>query len=152
MKARSKTEKTARRFPAARLALLGCMILCAAILLYQSVDYLLSLRRDTKIIKHTSSSSTRSAALLEAFSSHGRMDINAATLSDLTQASGIGPALAQRILDYREQMGGFHFIEDLKYVEGIGDKRFEALKELFYCPMPETFHGVGLFEEGSDGP
>ncbi len=49
-------------------------------------------------------------------------------------------------------MGGFHFIEDLKYVEGIGDKRFEALKELFYCPMPETFHGTGLFEEGSDGP
>ena len=150
MKARGKTEKTARRFPAARLALLGCMILCAAILLYQSVDYLLSLRRDTKIIKHTSSS--RSPAVLEAFASHGRMDINAATLSDLTRAPGIGPALAQRILDYRERMGGFHFIEDLKHVEGIGDKRFEALKELFYCPMPETFHGVGLFEEGSDGP
>ena len=150
MKARSKTEKTARRFPAARLALLGCMILCAAILLYQSVDYLLSLLRDTKIIKHTSSS--RSPAVLEAFASHGRMDINAASLSDLTQAPGIGPALAQRILDYREQMGGFHFIEDLKYVQGIGDKRFEALKELFYCPMPETFHGAGLFEEGSDGP
>ena len=65
----------------------------------------------------------------------GKMDINRATAEDLQAVSGIGPALAQRILDEREARKGFHFLEELMDVSGIGEKRYEALSALFYCPV-----------------
>ena len=43
---------------------------------------------------------------------------------------GVGPVLAQRILDHREQHGGFRSVADLRQVEGIGDARYEQLKDL----------------------
>jgi len=52
-----------------------------------------------------------------------------ATVEQLDQLDGIGPTLAKRIVDYREQHGGFRSLSELKQVEGIGDKRFEALKD-----------------------
>ncbi len=64
----------------------------------------------------------------------GKTDVNLARLEDLQRAEGIGPTLAQRILDEREARGGFHFLEELMDVSGIGEKRFEALSALFYCP------------------
>ena len=60
--------------------------------------------------------------------------MNTATAADFQRVNGIGPKLAQAIVDARESMGGFFFLEELKDVSGIGEKRFEALKELFYCP------------------
>jgi competence protein ComEA len=42
---------------------------------------------------------------------------------------GIGPALGQRIVDYRTSNGRFKDIEEIKNVSGIGDKRFEAIKD-----------------------
>ena len=64
----------------------------------------------------------------------GKTDINRATAEDLEKADGIGPTLAQRILEMRDARGGFHFLEELMDVSGIGEKRFEALRALFYCP------------------
>jgi competence protein ComEA len=43
---------------------------------------------------------------------------------------GIGPALAQHIVDYRAQHGDFHSVEDLRQVSGIGDAKFAAVKDL----------------------
>lgn len=43
---------------------------------------------------------------------------------------GIGPALAQRIVDYRSVNGAFERVEDLKRVQGIGEQTYEALKDL----------------------
>ncbi|NLW06585.1 MAG: ComEA family DNA-binding protein [Clostridia bacterium] len=58
-----------------------------------------------------------------------KLNINTATLTELETLPGIGPVLAQRILDYRQQKGPFRTIEDLQNVPGIGAKRFSELQE-----------------------
>ncbi|GAF65987.1 competence protein ComE [Bacillus sp. TS-2] len=59
----------------------------------------------------------------------GKVNINTATESELQQLSGVGPAKAGQIIQYREQNGPFEMIEDLKKVSGIGEKSFEQLRE-----------------------
>lgn len=56
-------------------------------------------------------------------------DLNKADKIELDALPGIGPALAQRIIEYREEHGGFSEIEDLKKVKGIGDTLFEKLRD-----------------------
>ncbi len=57
-----------------------------------------------------------------------KISLATATLAQLETLDGIGPALAKRIVDYRTQHGGFRTVEQLQEVEGIGEKRFEALR------------------------
>ena len=60
----------------------------------------------------------------------GRLNLNTATLAQLDALPGVGPVLAQRILDHRDQHGGFRSVGDLRQVDGIGDARYEQLKDL----------------------
>ncbi|MFR9777311.1 helix-hairpin-helix domain-containing protein [Micromonospora sp. MS34] len=60
----------------------------------------------------------------------GPVNLNTATLAQLDALPGVGPVLAQRILDHRERHGGFRSVSDLRQVEGIGDARYEQLKDL----------------------
>jgi competence protein ComEA len=62
-------------------------------------------------------------------SASGKVDINKADATALETLDGVGPALAQRILDYRKAHGGFSSINDLQNVSGIGDKKFAAMKD-----------------------
>lgn len=59
-----------------------------------------------------------------------KLNLNTATLDDLNKLPGIGPTLAQRILDYRASKGRFTSIAEIKEVKGIGDVLFNNLKEL----------------------
>jgi competence protein ComEA len=56
------------------------------------------------------------------------VNLNTATLDQLESLPGIGPALGQRIIDYRQEHGQFRSIEDLLNVSGIGQKRLEDLR------------------------
>lgn len=60
--------------------------------------------------------------------SDGKIDINKATVEDVDKISGIGPVLAKRIIEKRDELGGFKTIEELKEVEGIGEKKFSNIK------------------------
>lgn len=57
------------------------------------------------------------------------ISLNTATPEQLDQLDGVGPATAQKILDWRKEHGGFRSVEDLKQISGIGPKRFDALKD-----------------------
>ncbi|MDH7480057.1 MAG: helix-hairpin-helix domain-containing protein [Syntrophomonadaceae bacterium] len=59
----------------------------------------------------------------------GKVNLNTATLAELDTLPGIGPTIARRIVDYRQQRGGFRRIEELKNVSGIGDKLFSQIKD-----------------------
>ena len=62
-------------------------------------------------------------------SSGDLVNINTADVEQLSTLKGIGPAMAQRIIDYREQNGKFKNVDELKNVRGIGQKKFDALKD-----------------------
>jgi competence protein ComEA len=57
------------------------------------------------------------------------LNLNTATLEQLDELDGIGPATAQNILDYRQEHGGFGSVEELGEVPGIGDVRLASLRE-----------------------
>lgn len=60
----------------------------------------------------------------------GKVDLNKATLEQLDGLPGVGPVTAQRILDWRTRSGKFSRVDQLREVEGIGERRFSQLKDL----------------------
>ena len=64
--------------------------------------------------------------------SNGSININKATEAELDTLPGIGPSLASKIVEYREQNGKFSTIEDIKNVTGIGESKYESIKD-FIC-------------------
>jgi competence protein ComEA len=60
--------------------------------------------------------------------SGGPVNLNTATVEQLDTLDGVGPATASKILEYRRQHGGFHSIDDLGEIPGIGPKRLAALR------------------------
>ena len=58
-----------------------------------------------------------------------RININTATAQELQTLRGIGPALAQRIIEYRQTSGRFSTVDDLANVKGIGEKTLDKLRD-----------------------
>lgn len=63
---------------------------------------------------------------------NGKLNINTATRAELELLPGIGPSLAQRIIDHRDQHGLFKAIDDLDDVKGIGPRTLEKLRPLIF--------------------
>ncbi|WP_413101219.1 helix-hairpin-helix domain-containing protein [Streptomyces sp. Inha503] len=60
----------------------------------------------------------------------GSISLNSATAEQLDTLPGVGPVLARHIIDYRTQHGGFRSIDELREVNGIGERRFADLRPL----------------------
>lgn len=58
-----------------------------------------------------------------------KININKANEEELQKITGVGPSLASKIIQYREENGKFKEVEDLNNVSGIGEKKFESIKE-----------------------
>jgi competence protein ComEA len=58
-----------------------------------------------------------------------KINLNTATAEQLQSISGIGPATAKSILDYRAKVGKFNKIEEIINVKGIGEKKFQKIKD-----------------------
>jgi len=62
----------------------------------------------------------------------GRINLNTATLEELDTLPGIGTKTASAILEFREHLNGFRYVEDLLLVSGIGEKKLDAIYDLIY--------------------
>ncbi|MDN5940422.1 MAG: helix-hairpin-helix domain-containing protein [Nitrospira sp.] len=69
----------------------------------------------------------------------GLLDLNRATSQDFDALPGVGPKLAERILEYRQSVGVFRSLDELREVKGIGKKKFEQIR-----PLVTVTSGAGL--------
>ena len=72
-----------------------------------------------------------------------RIDLNRADGLELRELPGIGPVLSEAIVSWREEHGGFHTIEELQNVPGIGEKTFAGLREYVYVSEVSTDEDPG---------
>ena len=71
---------------------------------------------------------TRETTTKQAESSEFVIDINRASVEEFTKLPGVGPALARRIVAFREKHGPFRRVEDLLAIRGIGHKKWKAIR------------------------
>jgi competence protein ComEA len=65
------------------------------------------------------------------------VDLNQASLEELTAVPGIGPTTAQRIVDWRTEHGPFESVDDLLKIKGIGEKSVEKLRPYVKVSRPK---------------
>ncbi len=71
-----------------------------------------------------------STATVPKRSHQGPLDLNRATDRDFDALPGVGPKLAERIMEYRQSVGMFHSLDELRAVKGLGKKTFERIRPL----------------------
>jgi len=64
------------------------------------------------------------------YTADGKLRLNLATKAELMALPGIGEVIAERIIEYRTEHGGFKSVAELNFIKGIGEKKFADLKDL----------------------
>ena len=72
-----------------------------------------------------------------------RLDLNAADAEGFRKLPGIGPVLSEEIVSWREGHGGFHSVEELLEVPGIGEKTYVGIREYVYAGGVSSDEGSG---------
>lgn len=81
-----------------------------------------------------------------------RVNLNTANYGDLLELPGIGPTLATRIMEWRDQVGSFQTIEEVMNIHGIGEGTFADIKDLISVnPTERTFHVMAAVIFSTDG-
>lgn len=107
-----------------------CGLLAGAILCVL-ICYLFTFRRAAPTQYPVRGIYATAAPLTDADKSQ-RVNLNTATAQQLMTLPGIGPVTAQAILEARQQLGAFHYVEELLHVRGIGNKTLQKIYDLIY--------------------
>ncbi len=122
-----KNGKTKRQICLEWILVGIALIVCAGAIAYIALDRTEAVYYDSSSIKAVGTSKT---ATVKTVQKSELININTAGLNELASLPGIGEVIAQRIIDYRQARGGFRETADILYVKGIGEKRFEKIKDL----------------------
>ena len=129
----ANTQK-ARSRNAARLLLVLCWAMVGVLILVQALPALISLIQKDPITVYYHSSDEYIPAAPE--KAENLLDVNQAQADAFDALPGIGPVYSQAIVEYRETISSFHFLEDLMNVKGIGKKRLEAIRPFLMEIVP----------------
>lgn len=121
-----------------KILIIIALILCAGVVFYNaffipeiSTPTVVYVDKDLSNSENGSPSDGNYISSNGSTSSDGKVNINTATSEEISEnLDGIGDTIAQRIVEYREQNGNFTSIEDIKNVSGIGDSKYENIKDL----------------------
>jgi comEA protein len=89
-----------------------------------------SLKSSQQIVQPAGAETIALDSAKEKISQSKIINLNAATRYELTKLPGIGPKLAERIVEYRDAHGSFSFPEEIMRVKGIGDKKYQAMADM----------------------
>lgn len=108
--------------------LIGIFFLLASIVILYNLFYIPSLPKANVIKKEIVLQDDDN----EKNAKTGAIDINSATIDELTKIPGIGKSTAQKIIDYRETNGGFITKSEIMNVSGIGQKKYDSMKDYIF--------------------
>ncbi|MCK9603225.1 MAG: helix-hairpin-helix domain-containing protein [Candidatus Omnitrophica bacterium] len=98
----------------------------------KTIIFLISIALFGLGIKFISNNNPYLSKITKADNQIARIDINRAGLQDLLRTQRISPKLAGKIIGYRQERGRLKSIDELKDIKGIGEYRFQKLKDLFF--------------------
>ena len=85
---------------------------------------------DTNLYVYKEKNNTINSDNINLETQNNKIDINTASQTELETLPGIGPSTATKIINYRKENGKFNNIEDIKNINGIGDSKYEQIKNL----------------------
>lgn len=115
------------KFSKSEKILFGTFSLLSAIIILYNLFYIPSLPDANIIKKDLNFQSDENFDKEE--KSIGKININSAKIEELKKIPGIGESIAEKIVEYRETNGGFSSISEIMNVSGIGQKKFDAMKD-----------------------
>lgn len=92
-------------------------------------EYIISNSGKNVLVEEGSNSEENITNKTSSKGENNKVNINSANQTELETLPGIGPSLAQRIIEYRKQNGKFQKIEDIQNVKGIGNSKYSNIKE-----------------------